>query len=444
MFGLMLAAGMMDARLDGILGSENLKSAIAGVVVLDAQGKVLYNRSGDLRLIPASNQKILAAAYAMGALGPDFRVKTRFWKKGADLIIDAPGDPSLTQAKLREAASKASADPGGQVKVRQGFRVGPPPTWEWDDLPYRYAAPITAWTVDRSSWELWAEAGKLVAPPSGYSLTIRHRRQTGSLSSTFDPWSKTLELNGALREERFRVGAFALPDPDRAAASFFGGKFVAQEGDLPSEAPTLEVQSPPISALIKDCLEPSDNIYAEHLLLLAAGKDKPLPSEAYSEAGGRMRDFFVAQAGLAPTDLRPVDGSGLSRQNLVTPMALAKVLRWADRQPWGPQFVEGLAAPGEGTLSSRLKTVKFAGKTGTINAVSSLSGIIRPGEANRLYISIVFNSAVASSSALRALQDEIVSSVEKSGKNEHPQSPADSPDDHAHSGHRALDVRWLP
>jgi D-alanyl-D-alanine carboxypeptidase/D-alanyl-D-alanine-endopeptidase (penicillin-binding protein 4) len=330
------------------------------------------------------------------------------------------------------------------VKIRQAFRVGPPPTWEWDDLPFRYAAPIAAWTVDRSSWELWSEDGKLVAPPSGYGLTIRHRRQTGTLSSNFDPWSKTLELNGALRAERFRVGAFALPDPDRAAASFFGGRFAKFEGDLPASAPALELQSPPISSLIKDCLEPSDNIYAEHLLLLAAGKDKPLSADAYSEAGGRMKEFFVSQVALAPTDLRPVDGSGLSRQNLVTPLALAKVLRWADRQPWGPQFVEGLAAPGEGTLTSRLKTVKFAGKTGTINAVSSLSGIIRPGEATRLYISIVFNSAIASASALRALQDEIVSSVEKSGNNEHPQSPADSPDGYAHAGHRALDVRWLP
>ena len=103
----------------------------------------------------------------------------------------------------------------------------------------------------------------------------------------------------------------------------------------------------------------------------------------------------------------------------MTPRAIAHILKWADSQPWAVDFRTALAEPGEGTLKSRLQTVKFAGKTGTINAVSTLSGILNPGSPQRRYVSLMFNSAIVTSAKLRTLQDEFMKAAQDWQFNEH-------------------------
>jgi serine-type D-Ala-D-Ala carboxypeptidase/endopeptidase (penicillin-binding protein 4) len=426
MLATLLSAVLLDARIDRVLDNPQLLGATVGVVIHDAEGRELYSRNPDVRMIPASNQKILSCIYAIATLGPETTLQTKIWKEADGLTVWADGDPSLTSQGLRDAKAKLGTPVGSRVRVRQAFRVGNPPSWEWDDLPYRYAPSITALTVDRGSWSLFADKKGIVAPDPSLGVTVRHRRQTGPVTVRFSPWSKEADVDGALPNERGSIGVFALPAPDVTAAAILGGRLASHEGVAIARMPDLVLSSPPIKTLIKDCLEPSDNLYAEHLMLAAASSSGPLtPGEEYAQAAARMREFFVEKVGLKAHELRPVDGSGLSRQNLVTPLALVKVLRWADSQPWGADFREALAAPGEGTLASRLQTVKFAGKTGTINAVSSLSGIIYPGEGKRLYVSIVFNGAIVSSRVLRSMQDDLITIASVLSSHAHSQSPSD-------------------
>jgi D-alanyl-D-alanine carboxypeptidase len=64
----------LSARLDGVLADPRLWGARLGVVVRSGEtGQVLYSRSGEQRLIPASNQKLVIAAAALDTLGPDSR-----------------------------------------------------------------------------------------------------------------------------------------------------------------------------------------------------------------------------------------------------------------------------------------------------------------------------------------------------------------------------------
>lgn len=444
MIALLLAASLLPKSLDAVLNVPDLQGAVVGALVMDKDGKVLYERNAGLRLIPASNQKMLSCAYAIAELGPDAVITTRFWKTEDGLIVDAPGDPSITLAKLRAAREALGAPANGRVLARQAFRVGPPPSWEWDDLPFTYAAPIAALTFDEAAWALFAEKGEIVPPPSELGIQIKRRRMTGELEAVFDPWAKTVEVSGPLPSARTQIARFALPDPDRVAARILGGTLHSFDGSLPERAPDHIIVSAPISQLIKDCLEPSDNLYAEHLMLHTAGKQGLLPGDnEYVTAAQRMRAFLAERLGVGVNGLRPVDGSGLSRQNLVTPLTLVKLLSWTDSQPWARLYQEALAAPGEGTLRTRLQSVKFAGKTGTINAVSSLSGILNPGESNRLYISIVMNSATAPSSRLRAIQDRFVEACRDWVNNVESQEPAASAYDHADTRDSPADGRRL-
>src|SRR2546421_11771146 len=99
----MLAALLIQIAnpgLDKILDDPLLKGAIVGACVLDSSGKELYTRNADLRMIPASNQKLVTAAFALKTLGPEFTPKTRFWKMRDKIVVDSSGDPLLSHDDL--------------------------------------------------------------------------------------------------------------------------------------------------------------------------------------------------------------------------------------------------------------------------------------------------------------------------------------------------------
>jgi serine-type D-Ala-D-Ala carboxypeptidase/endopeptidase (penicillin-binding protein 4) len=400
----------VSARIDPILMRAPLQGASVGVCVFDEAGNVVYHRNADQRLTPASNQKILSVAYALAVLGPDFRPVTRFWATTDGIVVDAPGDPSLTSGRLAEIGHQLPS--AAIVRVRGGFNPGWPPSWEWDDLPHRYAPAIHAFSCDGGAFELFVANGQAVPlPPALANVHVRRGATTGEPEFRYNPATGIGYLDGALPRARTSVGRFAQPDPPAVATLWLkpGATYVNHTGGLPSFPPTVVHTGPPLSELAKDCLEPSDNAYAEHLLLLAASKEGPLPlGREYEVARQRMQTFYQGAMGLTNRDFSPYDGSGMSRHNQATARTLARVLLWSRRQSWGPVFVTALAESGEGTLANRLQSVRFTGKTGTLNAVSSLSGYLeRPG--GKVWtLSLVVNQYVASASEIRGIQDDVV------------------------------------
>lgn len=383
--------------------------------VFDEAGNVVYQRNADQRLTPASNQKILSVAYALAVLGPDYQPVTRFWATPNGLVVDAPGDPSLTSGRLAEIGRQLPN--ASVVRVRSGFNPGWPPTWEWDDLPYRYAPAIHAFSCDGGAFELIVADGKPVPlPPALANVHVRRGVTTGEPDFRYNPVTGIGYLDGTLPRSRTSIGRFAQPNPPAVATQWLkpGATYVNHSGSLPPVAPTVVHTGPPLSTLAKDCLESSDNAYAEHLLLLAASQAGPLPpGREYEVARQRMQAFYQRAMALTSRDIFPVDGSGLSRHNQVTARTLARVLLWSRRQSWGPVFVTALAKSGEGTLANRLQSVRFTGKTGTLNAVSSLSGYLeRPG--GKVWtLSLVVNQYVASASEIRGIQDDVVRELAK-------------------------------
>jgi D-alanyl-D-alanine carboxypeptidase/D-alanyl-D-alanine-endopeptidase (penicillin-binding protein 4) len=155
--------------------------------------------------------------------------------------------------------------------------------------------------------------------------------------------------------------------------------------------------------MVRACLAPSDNNVAEHLLLMAGSK----PNDDYPAARRALTEFLEGTVGTPPFDIIPYDGSGLSRHNLVTARALARLLAWCDAQPTSDLWRASLALPGQpGTLRNRLAGVNFAGKTGSLNHVSSLSGYV----GDRTVV-IMMNHFRGSAEAAREIQDAIVRRV---------------------------------
>ncbi len=381
----------------------------ATVQTLD--GKVLYERNAGMRVMPASNQKVLSVSYAWRKLGPDYQSVTRFWKQGTKLIIDAPGNPMLTYEQLKSAREKLGKF--STIAVKQAYRVGVPGGWEFDDLPNKYAAEVTALTVDRGSFELWGERGKLFYLPEAYGATSLSLGGTSPANVTYDPFRRFALVSGKIPDARTRLDTLAIHEPDKAVAKFFGGYFV-QAKELPDRSADLVIISPRLDEMAKECLVKSDNNIAENLLLMAAAYDGPLGANAYQVACERLKAFLTKDVGCEKDDLRPQDGSGMSRHNFATSRALAKIMAYAANS-WGETWLNALASPGKGTLEGRLANTTFRGKTGTLDSACALTGVITDPQGQKLVISLVFNHYVSTNAQVRGIQDEIVRMLEGSG-----------------------------
>ncbi|MCW5942739.1 MAG: D-alanyl-D-alanine carboxypeptidase [Fimbriimonadaceae bacterium] len=397
----------LASSFDAILAGPEMKGAVVGVVVKELGGEVVYARSPDLRVVPASNQKLLSTTFAMHVLGADRTLKTRLWKEKGRVVVDSEGDPTMTHARLLEARQRLGLKGRVAVAVRQAYRPLTPPSWEWDDLANKYAAPVTAFTVDRSSFELWGDAGRLFFVPESYGATAKWFGAPGGPKVEFDVFRQTAIVRGQWPRTKTRLDTLALHEPDRAAATVLGGGAMTLVTEVPSRGPDLVLESPPLREIVSECLVKSDNQIAEHLLLLAAG------TGSYAEAAKRLKTFLTEVAGLDPNDLSPQDGSGMSRHNLVTSRALVGLLEWTARQPWGSKYREGMAAPGKGTLTNRLQGSRFQGKTGTLDMVSALSGFVTGADGKGYVVSIVMNHYGCSAAKAREVQDRLIGDLEK-------------------------------
>ena len=126
---------------------------------------------------------------------------------------------------------------------------------------------------------------------------------------------------------------------------------------------------------------------------------------------------FLTEAGIDPAGYNLMDGSGLSRLDLVTPSTVIKLLRYMYQSPLRDKWISILPVGAQdGTLSSRFGATPAAGrvfaKTGTLSHVSALSGYLQRPEGNWVAFSILVNNYGARSAAeVRGVMDRICNLV---------------------------------
>jgi D-alanyl-D-alanine carboxypeptidase/D-alanyl-D-alanine-endopeptidase (penicillin-binding protein 4) len=188
----------------------------------------------------------------------------------------------------------------------------------------------------------------------------------------------------------------------------------APEADLPSTNKVLaEHFSTPLLDDIRVTNKTSQNLHAE-LALRLAGK---LRGSGGSFEGGREAvKQFLLQAGLKEDEFAFLDGSGLSRRDLVTPAATVQLLIYAARQPWGAAFEESLPVSGvDGSLADRFQNTLAAGlihaKTGSLSHVNALSGYGQTQRGKRFVFSIFCNNHNLPGSKALAAIDAVVQAL---------------------------------
>ena len=157
----------------------------------------------------------------------------------------------------------------------------------------------------------------------------------------------------------------------------------------------------------------SQNLHAEILLRLL-GRERG--TSGTIEGGLEVLRGFLTQAGISNDQYVFYDGSGLSRQNLVTPHAIVQLLRYASLQPWGAAYKSTFPLSGvDGSLSDRLSAPRLqsrvSGKTGSLGGVKTLSGYATTDSGEAVVFSILSNNSNLPPKRITDTIDQLVQAI---------------------------------
>jgi len=470
------------ARVEKAITAPGPDKGFWGILVQDAAtGEVLYANHPDNYFAPASNNKLLTTALALATLGPDYRIHTTLETRATvdssgqlrgDLVLVGRGDanlsnrvfPYLKQVQRDGPPDKvfvelADAIVAGGIKQIDGDIIADdslfeperfPDGWTIDDMLWSYGAAVSAIVVNDNTFTLELRPGEHEGDMAGFSVEpwadfykIENAVRTGAKSSeqkiavVREPGSRTIHVSGTMPlgadphklviavEEPAEYAAALLEHLLEARGVRIYGVARARHAADPAntaQAAAATVLAEHISPTLADDVllvnKISQNLHAELLLRLAA---REKAGALTLDDALKFAADFRHTAGIADADVQTEDGSGLSRSDLVTPRAVAQILAYAAKQPWGEVYRSSLPVAGEdGTLSDRMKNTAAAdhvfAKTGTLEGASSLSGYAATTRGEHLIFSIFGNHTGMKSADAEAVLDSItVAMVEELG-----------------------------
>lgn len=176
-------------------------------------------------------------------------------------------------------------------------------------------------------------------------------------------------------------------------------------------------ESKPMADDIRVVNKVSQNLHAEILLRLL-GRERGTAGTI--ESGLEVLRGFLTQAGVSADEYVFYDGSGLSRQNLVTPHAIVQLLHFASLQPWGAAYKASFPVSGvDGSLSDRLMAPRLQGrifgKTGSLGGVKTLSGYATTDRGETVAFSILSNNSNLPAKRITDTIDQIVQAIVEDG-----------------------------
>lgn len=398
-----VADAALPARLDSVVAESGASGTLA-LAVYDPSGAVVYDRGGGGALLPASTQKLVTAAGVLAALGEGFRFTTRVRATSApdatgavqgDLVLVGEGDPAL-----------ASPTFAGQVE------------------PDRPETPLAALADAVVAAGITRIAGDVVGDPSVFA---DEPLAAGWLPRYVDELDAalvsglTVDAGRQLYVEGATLRARASPDPAAEAAAalttLLRERGVTVDGGVrssrtPPDAPYAvgEVQSPPLSELLRWTVQESDNHMADALFRTLGRLDGGDGTWAASAATTQR---VLAPLGLDWRGAVLADGSGLSRDDRLSAGFLATLDLQMSRSNLGATWDGLMAVAGRsGTLRRRLPgsivTDRLRGKTGSLSDVRALAGAVRGPTGELLHFAILLNDLEGATAPARRLQDLVV------------------------------------
>lgn len=450
------AVGLLDAadlksRLDDVFARHpTARRTTVTLKVVDLEsGETLYDRGGDRLQVPASNLKIYTAACALDTFGPDHRFQTIIRADGliengvlhGDLRLIGGGDSMLASKDLQRLAKQVVDELGirriiGHVAV-DNKRYAPRlkgPGWMWDDEPAYYNMSVTPLMVDFNvlTVKLAPDADGFVyaklEPPSNYPelTSVGAELAVGNMLATRQPFTEPIQYRGDRKFVELTDLQMTMHDPGPWVAGMFSQMLVTEgvtfspssrpcAERLPGKTTAREIvhHGPTLAETLKHFNHVSENAVGEvllHEIALARGAERP----DWPDGAKIISDWLVERAKLEPGSFRYVDGSGLSRYNLISADSSVRLLQYLRQSDDFVSFFASLPTSEvklsdseQAGASDPSSAPRVSAKGGSMSSVSSMSGYLRTLDGRLLAFSLLANGFIGTNEPVFDLRQQV-------------------------------------
>lgn len=446
------------SQMDDIFNDPNFSNAHWGVLIQSLEtGEYFYKRNENKLFMPASNLKLFTSSAGLVLLGDDYKFTTNIYKRGrmdgstllGDLVIQGRGDPTLSGRFYKNDAVKIFSDwadtllelgideiTGSIIGDDNEFDdLGLGEGWQWDYESDWYAAQSSALSFNDNCIDLIVTVDKLtgqakidINPNTKYAAIINKvsvvgKDSTTSIKAYRERGTNVISVFGTIRKSDSLKTFVTVNNPTQytmvvlkevlESKGIIVGGFPMDIDDLSSPIDYNELSklfthySPNLKEVVKISNKNSQNLFAEQLL-----KTIGLEIENFGsiENGITACNSVFQEMGINPENMIVVDGSGLSRLNLVTPKQIVSVLNYMYQHKYYLPFYNSLPIAGvDGTLANRMKGSKaennVRAKTGFIDYARSLSGYVNTGDNEPVAFSMIVNNFTVPLKLAENIQD---------------------------------------
>jgi len=438
-----------------VTNMPGVQRATWGIAVQSlARNERLFDLNAQTLMVPASVAKLVSVATAADAVGWNYQFTTTLRSSGSieggvlhgDLLVVGGGDPTIGGRGGDDFSTWVEALMSAGIHRIDGRIVGiddlfeePRPgfAWSWDDLGYSTGAVFGALNLAENRLSVTVTPGAVAGAPTSLvynvealDLPITNRSMTAPAGSAplvwpeMRPGEDVLTIAGSVpvggMPATLLVSAgnptmwFARMLRRRLIASGIDVTGPAADGDDISIPPAdtavilYTYRSHPLAEIVRPLLKESINLYGEAVQRLNASG--PLP-HTNDQALDGMKQRLLSW-GISADGFQIVDGSGLSRRDVVSPeMLLIVLIKMYDPASTSPWMLALPVAGIDGTLSARMKGTPgenhVRAKTGTMSNVRSLAGYVTTRDGEPLAFSSIVNNFEGTGAEANAALDAI-------------------------------------
>ena len=434
------------SQMNDMFNDPNFSNAQWGVVIQSLEtGEYLYKRNEDKLLIPASDLKLFTTAAGLITLGSDYRFKTNLYMNGfidgsilkGDIVVQGRGDPTISERFYNGNMLKVYNDwadsllnigideiTGNIVGDDNAFDdIGLGAGWSWDYESNWFAAPTSAISFNDNCVDVIVTVNKkthqsevTVAPDTKYVIILNKtvtvpKDSITSIETYREPGTNVITVFGTIRDNSDSIKTYVTVNNPTQYAMVVLKDVLKRKGiiidgypidvnDMASSPDYSKMKllftqySPQLKEIIKVTNKQSQNLYAEQLLKTIGLEIKGYGTTAN---GLSVENKVFREMGINPDSYNIVDGSGLSRLNLVTPKQIVALLSYMYKSRHFIPYFNSLPIAGvDGTLGDRMQNTKAQGKIrakpGFLEGVRNLSGYAFTGDNEPIAFSIIVNN----------------------------------------------------
>ena len=421
-----------------------LINAVVGILAVDGNGREIASWNPDMPLLTASTLKTITTGLGYEILGPDYRFSTRIAYDGriengtlhGNLYIVGGADPTLGSRDTIAVPIDTVFNVWAQAVKRAGIRringriVGDdrifeeeniPSGWSYGNIGYDYGSGTSGLSFCENLTYFEIEAGEEIGDPvritpvGPYSpfMTYINEATTGPkgdgdnteyYASSITPIGKFVGTYGIDAKPRTLVQSNKY-GPATCASEFaaflkkrgVGCKGVTDvrqleyDGAVPAQKDLVyiaETFSPELRRIVKVTNTISNNFFAETIFkmvgktLLERKNGEPCMNVSYGQARRIIKEY-LKDRGVSTYGYTQDDGSGLSRQNYVSPRFFTRFYAMMAQSADFKEYLSSFPGPGRpGTLKTvlakadpDLKKTIYA-KSGSLSSVRCYAGYV--------------------------------------------------------------------